>query len=264
MKFKAFETLDNLYKLYEAAEDEAEASEDTTDDEGSDSTGEDESNGEEGTEATDGIDELEDDQNPEVQADPTDGKFVSDLEKAEFAKTALNALLFSPIANKDIIPAELKNITANDITANNADAIINGISKLVKKLNENNDVSFNALKTLDKLYSIYEAAENNDEPIDATEAVNAVDDTESADDETEQDNKFISDEKKLELAKTAFNALFTDPPDEGTIPKELLNVTTNNADNVINFVTACINLETPLTLTNQNQPDSLPNVLQHV
>lgn len=123
-------------------------------------------------------------------------------------------------------------------------------------------MAFSALRTLNKLYKLYEAAEENGEPVDATEAVGAIENPEEAEG-SEEPSKFVSSENKIEFAKIVFNALFSEPPAEGTIPNELLNVTTNNADNVIKFVTACINLDAPLTLTNQNQPESLPNVLQN-
>lgn len=148
-------------------------------------------------------------------------------------------------------------------------------------------MSFKALKTLDKLMAIYEAAEDNDEGVDAADAVNQASEDDNADggeqnaeqpaDATTavpddqnpdiqasvEDGAFVSPEKKTEYAKIALAALMLQPPVEGTIPPDLLNVTQNNADQVIKTVTACTNLSAPLTLTNTNDPNGLPNALQN-
>lgn len=135
MKLRAFETLDNLYKLYEAAEDEAadntneEATDDSAEEGASEEAPED---GGEAPQDENATPEIADDENPEVQADPTDGVFVASENKALLAKVILNALLFSPTSNSELIPDELKNISINDINADNADKIINTIGALTK------------------------------------------------------------------------------------------------------------------------------------
>lgn len=54
---------------------------------------------------------------------------------------------------------------------------------------------------------------------------------------------FISTNRKAELAKAMLDAYMADPPEQGSIPKDLLNVTTNNADKVIQYVQGAVNVD---------------------
>lgn len=153
-----------------------------------------------------------------------------------------------------------------------------------------------AFETLDKLFKLYEAAEDVDaadavkddsentedskeDDKDSEEDTDDPEDTDEPDDqpqdatmppdeqtEPEDDNTvkniFVSAEKKVEYAKLILNALNINC-DPATIPQDLLNVTVNNADDVINFVIAYATVEAPLSLTNQQNINSLPNALIH-
>lgn len=120
-RFKVFETLERYMKLYEAAEDEAESA---------------------GAEETDSAAEAPADatepqssgESPEEQAAPEEGVFMSDNQKAQFAKMMLDALMMTP-PDAGTIPNELMNVTTQ-----NADAVI----KYIQNLN-----SMNAATALD-------------------------------------------------------------------------------------------------------------------
>lgn len=120
-RFKVFETLERYMKLYEAAEDETESA---------------------GAEETDSADEAPADatepqssgDSPEEQAAPEEGVFMSDNQKAQFAKMMLDALMMTP-PDAGTIPNELMNVTTQ-----NADAVI----KYIQNLN-----SMNAATALD-------------------------------------------------------------------------------------------------------------------
>lgn len=117
MSLKAFDTIKNMSKLYEAAED----------------------NGEEvdgaamANDMTENpVQPVEDDTNPEVQADSSDGVFISKDIKANFAKTILNALLY-PVNSNDELFNKLKSISPEDITVKNADLVIKRVTELCSK-----------------------------------------------------------------------------------------------------------------------------------
>lgn len=110
--------------------------------------------------------------------------------------------------------------------------------------------------------------ENKDEDSDnfegekSEDATMPPDDEDSTEAEVDENNIFVSAEKKVEYAKLLLNVLNISC-DAATIPQNMLNVTTNNADDVINYIIAFASLDTPLSLTNQQNPNSLPNALEH-
>lgn len=61
---------------------------------------------------------------------------------------------------------------------------------------------------------------------------------------------FISDNRKAEIAKSMLDALMASPPEQGTIPTELLNVTIDNADKVIEFVQGSLNVQNETDVDN--------------
>lgn len=64
---------------------------------------------------------------------------------------------------------------------------------------------------------------------------------------------FVSDIKKAEFAETLLRALKTPVPPAGQIPAQYQNVTTQNADEVINFVTNFVTLDTALAQTDDSE-----------
>lgn len=115
-KFKTFETIAKFRKLYEAAEDEAAA-------EGGDEAAnpEDATAPQEDGAMPEGEDAASD---PEKQADPNAGEFISDNQKAVFAKMLLDALMADP-PQPGTIPQQWLNATTD-----NADEIIKYIQGL--------------------------------------------------------------------------------------------------------------------------------------
>lgn len=117
-KFKTFETIAKFRKLYEAAEDEAAV------------TGDENANPEDATAPQeDGVmPESETDEDaasdPDKQADLNAGEFVSDNQKAVFAKMLLDALMADP-PQPGTIPQQWLNATTD-----NADEIIKYIQGL--------------------------------------------------------------------------------------------------------------------------------------
>lgn len=142
MSLKAFKTIDKLSKLYEAADDEDDNGDDldsaVTAGDMAEPPAQDDTDAEGGEPepgstpegAADG--QESDDTNPEIQADSNDGVFISKETKAEFAKTILNALLYPPTGDDDLL-MRLKSISPNDITVDNADLVIKRITELCDK-----------------------------------------------------------------------------------------------------------------------------------
>jgi hypothetical protein len=104
---------------------------------------------------------------------------------------------------------------------------------------------YKVFETIDRYMKLYEADEENTDmeeagnedapaPADATEPQNDENDP-SVQAEPES-GIFISDNQKAQFAKMMLDALMTTPPESGTIPPELLNVTTKNADQVIKYI----------------------------
>jgi hypothetical protein len=75
---------------------------------------------------------------------------------------------------------------------------------------------------------------------------------------------FISDNQKADLAKIMLDALQMTPPEPGTIPAELMNVTTDNADAVIKYIQSLNSLDGPLSLKNDSNENSLAGALKDI
>lgn len=142
MKFKFFETLDNLKNQYtkilnEADEDNTPDTEgvddaENTDEEGSQNEPEDTDTDSVDTEAdpTMGDEEEDDDDTPEQMADEENGIYVSDIEQANNAKLLLQALMTNP-PESNTIPNEFFNA---DGTLNVSDKNYRNVVALVKTL----------------------------------------------------------------------------------------------------------------------------------
>lgn len=79
-----------------------------------------------------------------------------------------------------------------------------------------------------------------------------------------EDGIFISDIKKAEFAKLLIGALMNEVPQAGSVPDEMLNVSTENADQVIKYVQSLLNLDTQLSTDNENNEDSFANAVKGV
>ena len=104
---------------------------------------------------------------------------------------------------------------------------------------------YKVFETIDRYMKLYEADEENTdmEEVGDEAAATPSDATEPQDDENDpsvqaepESGIFISDNQKAQFAKMMLDALMTTPPESGTIPPELLNVTTKNADQVIKYI----------------------------
>ena len=104
---------------------------------------------------------------------------------------------------------------------------------------------YKVFETIDRYMKLYEADEENTDMEEAGDEAAAApsDATEPQDDENDpsvqaepESGIFISDNQKAQFAKMMLDALMTTPPESGTIPPELLNVTTKNADQVIKYI----------------------------
>lgn len=105
-------------------------------------------------------------------------------------------------------------------------------------------------------------------PVDAT-AVQAEDPAaqENTPNEVEQQadpeaGEFISDNQKAMFAKMLLDALMAQPPSPGTIPKQWMNATTDNADEIIKYVQELNALESSLSLDNESDPKSIAGALK--
>lgn len=135
---------------------------------------------------------------------------------------------------------------------------------------------FKTFETIAKFRKLYEAdeigqeqpAEGADTP-DATnppaegavegEGDAASDPNKQADPES---GTFMSDNQKAEMAKMILDALMMTPPEPGTIPSNLMNVTTDNADEVIKYVQGLNALSAPLSLDNDADTNSMAGALK--
>lgn len=126
-------------------------------------------------------------------------------------------------------------------------------------------------ETIDHFMKIYEAAkeqdgedmnmeqeDNNEEvPQDATEPQSEGDTPEEQ--AAPEQGIFMSDNQKAQFAKMMLDALMMTPPDAGTIPNELMNVTTQNADSVIKYIQN-LNSMNAATSLDGAAPQSLDNL----
>lgn len=133
---------------------------------------------------------------------------------------------------------------------------------------------FKVFETLERYMKLYEAAEDETESAGAEEMDSAADaPTEAPTDATEpqssgespeeqaapEEGVFMSDNQKAQFAKMMLDALMMTPPDAGTIPNELMNVTTQNADAVIKYIQN-LNSMNAATALDSSTPQSLDNL----
>ena len=124
-------------------------------------------------------------------------------------------------------------------------------------------------QTLDYFTRLYEGTEDETENLqqdtesgeevqqDATEPqANADAPEEQA---APEEGVFMSDNQKAQFAKMMLDALMMTPPDAGTIPNELMNVTTQNADEVIKYIQNLNGLNAATSL-DDSSPQSLDNL----
>lgn len=136
---------------------------------------------------------------------------------------------------------------------------------------------FKTFETIAKFRKLYEAAEDEqpaenilpaegeqpvEQPVDA--AAPPQDDTADPSQQADPESgTFMSDNQKAELAKMMLDALMMTPPEPGTIPSNLLNVTTNNADEVIKYIQGLNALSSPLSLENDVDSNSMAGALKN-
>lgn len=132
---------------------------------------------------------------------------------------------------------------------------------------------FKTFETIAKFKKLYEADEMEQDPnAESADATNPpVEGAEGAEgDATSDPNKqadpesgtFMSDNQKAEMAKMILDALMMTPPEPGTIPSNLMNVTTDNADEVIKYVQGLNALSAPLSLDNDADTNSMAGALK--
>ena len=127
---------------------------------------------------------------------------------------------------------------------------------------------FKIFETLENFRKLYEAAEDGMEqaPADATIPAPEGGDA-TADPDKQADPEagiFMSDNQKAEMAKMILDALMMTPPEPGTIPSNLMNVTTDNADEVIKYVQGLNALSAPLSLDNDADENSMAGALKDI
>ena len=137
---------------------------------------------------------------------------------------------------------------------------------------------FKTFETIARFRKLYEAdemeqdtaadpAEGGEAPADATDpnvggAEGAeTDPTKQADPEA---GVFMSDNQKAEIAKMLIDALMMTPPEPGTIPSNLMNVTTDNADEVIKYIQGLNALSAPLSLDNDTDENAMGGALKSI
>ncbi len=64
------------------------------------------------------------------------------------------------------------------------------------------------------------------------------------------------------FAKMLIDALMSEPPAPNAIPKEWMNATTDNADEIIKYVQNLNALEKPLSLDNENDTNTMAGALK--
>lgn len=124
-------------------------------------------------------------------------------------------------------------------------------------------------QTLDYFTRLYEGTEDETENLqqdiesgeeaqqDATEPQTEVNAPEEQ--AAPEEGVFMSDNQKAQFAKMMLDALMMTPPDAGTIPNELMNVTTQNADEVIKYIQNLNGLNAATSLDGSS-PQSLDNL----
>lgn len=140
---------------------------------------------------------------------------------------------------------------------------------------------FKTFETIARFRKLYEADEmeqdaaadpnadpaaGGEAPADATDPAAAeggaeADPTKQADPEA---GVFMSDNQKAEIAKMLIDALMMTPPEPGTIPSNLMNVTTDNADEVIKYIQGLNALSAPLSLDNDTDENAMGGALKSI
>lgn len=136
---------------------------------------------------------------------------------------------------------------------------------------------FKTFETIARFRKLYEAdemeqdaaaepAEGGETPADATDPAAAeggadADPNKQADPEA---GVFMSDNQKAEIAKMLIDALMMTPPEPGTIPSNLMNVTTDNADEVIKYIQGLNALSAPLSLDNDTDENAMGGALKSI
>lgn len=133
---------------------------------------------------------------------------------------------------------------------------------------------FKIFETINRFKKLYEADEMNpEEGGDAVEGAPAADatappaDAAVADPDKQADPEsgtFMSDNQKAEMAKMMLDALMMTPPEPGTVPPNLMNVTTDNADEVIKYIQGLNALSAPLALDNDADEGSMAGALKGI
>lgn len=135
---------------------------------------------------------------------------------------------------------------------------------------------FKTFETIAKFRKLYEADEMEQDPnAESADATNPPTESPEGAESPEADvvsdpNKqadpesgtFMSDNQKAEIAKMILDALMMTPPEPGTIPSNLMNVTTDNADEVIKYVQGLNALSAPLSLDNDADTNSMAGALK--
>lgn len=99
---------------------------------------------------------------------------------------------------------------------------------------------------------------------DPTDAADNGADSDPENQANPEDGIFISDIKKAEFAKLLITALMNKEPEAGSIPQEMLNVTKDNADNVIQYVQSLLSLDSSLSTDNEADEDGFANSVKEV
>lgn len=140
---------------------------------------------------------------------------------------------------------------------------------------------FKTFETIARFRKLYEADEmeqdaaadpnadpaaGGEAPADATDPAAAeggaeTDPTKQADPEA---GVFMSDNQKAEIAKMLIDALMMTPPEPGTVPSNLMNVTTDNADEVIKYIQGLNALSAPLSLDNDTDENAMGGALKSI
>lgn len=125
---------------------------------------------------------------------------------------------------------------------------------------------FKIFETLENFRKLYEAAEDEMQaPADATAPTpEGAEDADPAKQANPEDGVFMSDNQKAEIAKMILDALMMTPPAPGTIPSNLMNVTTDNADEVIKYVQGLNALSAPLSLDNDADDSTMAGALKDI
>lgn len=136
---------------------------------------------------------------------------------------------------------------------------------------------FKTFETIARFRKLYEANEmeqdaaadlaaSDEAPADATDPATAEDAVET-DPNKQADPEagiFMSDNQKAEIAKMLIDALMMTPPEPGTIPSNLMNVTTDNADEVIKYIQGLNALSAPLSLDNDTDENAMGGALKSI